>query len=92
MSVVTDTARSPADDSRDFRRGVGHQRGRCDLQEDEPDAERWLVYLLKNGLYNARPPLVNEITRARELFAVLAPSFEHEDYCPIDDWFRKDYA
>jgi hypothetical protein len=36
--------------------------------------------------------LVNEITRARELFAVLAPSFEHEDYCPIDDWFRKDYA
>jgi hypothetical protein len=63
----------------------------ADLQEGEPDAERWLVYLLKNGLYNARPPLVNEITRARELFAVLAPTFEHEDYCPIDDWFREDY-
>jgi hypothetical protein len=64
----------------------------ADLQEGEPDAERWLVYLLKNGLYNARPPLVKEITRARELFAVLAPTFEHEDYCPIDDWFREDYG
>jgi hypothetical protein len=35
---------------------------------------------------------VNEITRARELFAVLAPTFEHDDYCPIDDWFREDYG
>jgi hypothetical protein len=63
-----------------------------DLQEGDPDAERWLVYLLKNGLYNAQPPLVNEITRARELFAVLAPTFEHADFCPIDEWFREDYG
>lgn len=64
----------------------------ADLQHGQPDPERWLVYLMKNGLYNARPPLVNEITRARELFAVLAPTFEHEDYCPIDHWFREDYG
>jgi hypothetical protein len=48
--------------------------------------------LPKNGLYNARPPLVKEITRARELFAVLAPTFEHDDYCPIDEWFQEDYG
>jgi hypothetical protein len=64
----------------------------ADLQQGHPDPERWLVYLMKNGLYNARPPLVNEITRARELFAVLAPTFEHEDYCPVDEWFREDYG
>lgn len=64
----------------------------ADLEEGEPDAERWLVYLLKNGLYNAQPPLVNEITRARELFAVLAPTFEHADFCPIDEWFHEDYG
>ena len=64
----------------------------ADLQLGDPDAERWLVYLLKNGLYNARPLLVNEITRGRELFAVLAPTLEHDDFCPFDDWFREDYG
>lgn len=64
----------------------------ADLEDGEPDAERWLVYLLKNGLYNAQPPLVNEITRARELFAVLAPTFAHADFCPIDEWFHEDYG
>lgn len=60
---------------------------------DDVSAERWLVYLLKNGLYNARPPLVNEITRARELFGVLGPQLtDHEDFCSIDDWFRADYG
>lgn len=60
------------------------------LQEGAPDAQDWLVYLLKNGLYNARPPLVNEITRARELFAVLAPTLAHDQYCPFDEWFESD--
>jgi hypothetical protein len=65
----------------------------ADLEAGEVDHERWLVYILKNGLYNAKPPLINEVTRSRELFAVLAPSFEeHEAFIPIDDWFREDYG
>jgi hypothetical protein len=66
----------------------------ADLQEIavDVDPERWLIYTLKNGVYNARPPLVNEITRARELFAILAPTLEHDQFVPIDDWFREDYG
>ena len=65
----------------------------ADLREDEVDATRWLVYWLKNGLYNARPVMVNEFTRAREMFAVLAPEMvDHPEHCPIDDWFLDDYG
>ena len=64
-----------------------------DLQESDVDAIRWLVYWLKNGLYNTRPVMVNEFTRARELFAVLAPQLvDHPEYCPIDEWFVEDYG
>lgn len=66
----------------------------ADLQDIAVDAdpERWLIYTLKNGLYNARPNLVNEVTRARELFAILAPDLQHDQFIPIDDWFRDDYG
>jgi hypothetical protein len=65
----------------------------ADLREGEVDAARWLVYWLKNGLYNARPVMVNELTRAREMFAVLAPKMvDHPAFCPIDDWFLDDYG
>jgi hypothetical protein len=65
----------------------------ADLKEGEADSTRWLVYLLKNGVYNARPPMVNEFTRARELFAVIAPQLtDHRDFCPIDEWFVEDYG
>jgi hypothetical protein len=65
----------------------------ADLREGEVDAARWLVYWLKNGLYNNRPVMVNEFTRARELFAVLAPQMvEHPEFCPIDEWFLEDYG
>jgi hypothetical protein len=65
----------------------------ADLQRGEVDAVRWLVYWLKNGLYNARPVMVNELTRARELFAVLAPQMiDHPEFCPIDEWFLEDYG
>ena len=65
----------------------------ADLLGGEPNRERWLVYTLKNGLYNAKPPLVNEITRSRELFTVLASRLEHhDDFIPIDDWLREDYG
>jgi hypothetical protein len=65
----------------------------ADLREGDVDADRWLVYWLKNGLYNARPVIVNEFTRARELFAVLAPQMvDHPEFCPIDEWFIEDYG
>jgi len=65
----------------------------ADLREGDVDATRWLVYWLKNGLYNARPVMVNEFTRARELFAVLAPQMgDHPEFCPIDEWFLEDYG
>lgn len=65
----------------------------ADLREGEVDAPRWLVYALKNGVYNVRPPLVNEFTRAQELFAVLAPQLiDHPAYCPLDEWFEEDYG
>lgn len=65
----------------------------ADLREGEVDATRWLVYWLKNGLYNARPVMVNEFTRAREMFAVIAPEMvDHPEFCPIDDWFLDDYG
>jgi hypothetical protein len=65
----------------------------ADLAEGEPDPTQWLIYLLKNGLYNARPVMVNEFTRARELFAVLAPQLvDHPDFCPLDEWFLTDYG
>ncbi len=65
----------------------------ADLREGEVDAARWLVYWLKNGLYNARPVMVNEFTRAREMFAVLAPQMaDHPEFCPIDEWFLEDYG
>jgi hypothetical protein len=65
----------------------------ADLREGDVDAARWLVYWLKNGLYNARPVMVNEFTRARELFAVLAPQMvDHPEFCPIDEWFVEDYG
>ena len=62
-----------------------------DLRVDA-DPERWLIYTLKNGLYNARPNLVNEVTRARQLFGILAPDLQHDQFIPIDDWFREDYG
>jgi hypothetical protein len=65
----------------------------ADLREGDVDAARWLVYWLKNSLYNARPVMVNEFTRARELFAVLAPQMvDHPEFCPIDEWFVEDYG
>jgi hypothetical protein len=65
----------------------------ADLQQGDVTAERWLLFTVKNGLYNAKPPLVNEITRSREMFAVLAPQLvEHEAFVPIDDWFIDDYG
>lgn len=64
-----------------------------DLQQGEVDAARWLVYWLKNGLYNVRPVMVNEFTRARELFAVLAPQMTDDtEFCPVDQWFLEDYG
>ena len=65
----------------------------ADLQQGDVTAERWLLFTLKNGLYNAKPPLVNEVTRSREMFAVLAPQLAaHEAFVPIDDWFVDDYG
>jgi hypothetical protein len=65
----------------------------ADLRDGDVDSTRWLVYLLKNGVYNARPPMVNEFTRAREMFAVLAPQLtERADFCPVDEWFLADYG
>jgi hypothetical protein len=65
----------------------------ADLRVGEIDATRWLVYWLKNGLYNARPVIVNEFTRAREMFAVIAPGMvDHPEFCPIDEWFVDDYG
>jgi len=65
----------------------------ADLREGEVDATRWLVYWLKNGLYNARPVMVNEFTRAREMFAVIAPAMiDHPEFCSIDEWFLHDYG
>lgn len=64
-----------------------------DLQEDDVNATRWLVYWLQNGLYNVRSVMVNEFTRARELFAVLAPRMtDHPEFCQIDQWFLEDYG
>jgi hypothetical protein len=63
------------------------------LQEGEPTAEEWLVYLIKNGTYNSRSPNVNVFTRARELFVELpARLVDDNHYCPIDGWFRDDYG
>lgn len=63
------------------------------LQEGEPTAEEWLVYLIKNGSYNVRPPNLNEFTRARELFVELpARLVDDNHHCPIDDWFSEDYG
>jgi len=63
------------------------------LQEGEPTAEEWLVYLIKNGTYNSRSPNVNVFTRARELFVELPAGLVGDNhYCPIDDWFREDYG
>jgi hypothetical protein len=65
----------------------------ADLREGRVDATRWLVYWLKNGLYNARNVMVNEFTRAREMFAVIAPEMvDHPEFCPIDEWFLNDYG
>ena len=61
------------------------------LQRGEPTAEEWLVYLIKNGSYNVRPPNLNAFTRARELFVELpARLLDDNHYCPIDEWFAED--
>jgi hypothetical protein len=63
------------------------------LESDDATAEEWLVYLVKNGSYNARPPNLNEFTRARELFVELpARLVDDNHHCPIDDWFAEDYG
>ena len=63
------------------------------LQDGEPTPDEWLVYLIKNGSYNVRPPNLNEFTRARELFVELpARLVDDNHYCPIDDWFAEDYG
>lgn len=65
----------------------------ADLREGEVDATRWLVYWLKNGLYNARPVMMNEFTRARDMFVVIPPEMvDHPEFCPIDEWFVDDYG
>jgi hypothetical protein len=65
----------------------------ADLQRGDVTPERWLLFTLKNGLYNVRPPLVNEVTRSREMFAVLAPQLAaHETFVPVDEWFVEDYG
>ena len=51
------------------------------------------MYWLKNGTYNVRPVIVHEFTRARELLTVLAAQMRtHPEFCPIDEWFLKDYG
>ena len=63
------------------------------LQDGEPTPEEWLVYLIKNGSYNVRPPNLNEFTRVRELFVELpARLVDDNHFCPIDDWFSEDYG
>lgn len=37
--------------------------------------------------------MVNEFTRAREMFAVIAPEMvNHPEFCPINEWFVDDYG
>ena len=63
------------------------------LEYGDPTPEEWLVYLVKNGSYNARPPNLNEFTRMHELFVELpARLVDHNHYCPIDSWFSDDYG
>ena len=63
------------------------------LEHAEPTPEEWLVYLVKNGSYNARPPNLNSFTRARELFVELpARLVDDVHHCPVDDWFSEDYG
>jgi hypothetical protein len=63
------------------------------LQDGEPSPEAWLVYLIKNGSYNVRPPNLNEFTRARELFVELPARLADDNHhCPIDAWFAEDYG
>lgn len=64
-----------------------------DLREGEPEPERWLTYLLKNGAYNTRPSLANVLTRYHELLDVLPDKFtDNPQFCDIRGWMSDSYG
>jgi hypothetical protein len=63
------------------------------LMQLEPGSDEWLVHFLQNGSFHSRRAPMNAFTRARTLFAEIAPTLHDlDEYCPLDEWFETDYG
>lgn len=68
-----------------------------DLAGQDPDASQgeWLAYLVQNGTYNRVNAILGEMVRPQILFADISTepgAKDHQDFCPIDEWFQADFG
>jgi hypothetical protein len=57
------------------------------------DEEAAWAYTTQNGAYNNIEPPLNRLVRGYMLFVEISEATrEHEDFCPLDEWFANDYG
>lgn len=60
--------------------------------EEEGTRGNWLAYLIQNGTFNSRYAPMETMTRPQTLFTQTAADLrDHQDFCPVDEWFVEDY-
>lgn len=51
------------------------------------------AYTTQNGAYNNTEPPLNRLVRGYMLFVeIFEATREHEDFCPLDEWYARDYG
>ncbi len=51
------------------------------------------AYIMQNGAYNKTEPPLNRLVRGyMEFVEIFEATRDHEDFCPLDDWFAADYG
>jgi hypothetical protein len=51
------------------------------------------AYTMQNGAYNNTEPPLNQLVRGYLLFVeIFEETRNHEDFCPLDNWFAADYG
>jgi hypothetical protein len=57
------------------------------------DEDAAWAYTTQNGAYNNIKPPLNRLVRGYMLFVeIFDATREHEDFCPLDEWFANDYG
>ena len=64
------------------------------IADDDSTTEQQIAHLIRNGAYNTKPPPMNELVRAHEIFEVILPrlaSGGHPEAQPLEQWMYETY-